>query len=313
MKNFNLITIRRICYVQIKIIIIIEIVTKINWSLSALHHPSIELLEKWLREWLSCWDQTCVAHHCANYIWINVWAWSSVLNVALTILGSGLRGNSEWAGSVANAEWELLHAWSLMLAGKPLAVLLSIYFEVILMFITEFFHHVFNVFHAFGAISHRLSWVIGVAARSVEILKDFDVETYGKLDFFSSSKKEESWDPQLITYFDTFAWANLVFPLAWHDFSICSWDFDPSVQASLVMHVAQLSTKGSIPSNGAVIWTLSTWKAFFRPSMDFCIELTLIFDNCVLLFNSKPWLLTFDSWMVKNLFGPVSEIRAARN
>jgi len=56
----------------------------------------------------------------------------------------------------------------------------------------------------------------------------------------------------MISDLNSKAWADLILPLTWHDFSICSRDLDTSIEASFVMSICNVSSKVDIATNGAI-------------------------------------------------------------
>ena len=83
-------------------------------------------------------------------------------------------------------------------------------------------HHVLDVCHALLAVPHRLGREVGVASGSVPIWEELWLKRNGNTELFSASIEEISRDLHVITALDTSAWANLIFSLPWHNFSIGS-------------------------------------------------------------------------------------------
>lgn len=110
---------------------------------------------------------------------------------------------------------------------------------------------------------------------------------------------------------DTFTRSYLIFPLTWHNFSICPRNFDSSVKASFVVSISYDATKSHITSNRAVVRSLSSWVTTLRPSERTNCKTITFSKNCIFLFNTIPRLFTFSSF--KNWSSRCAEVGNSRN
>ena len=108
----------------------------------------------------------------ADNIGVDVGGRSSVLNVALSIIGSDLGRDSEGGSSVTDSEREGLNRGSLVMTSESLLVVVSVKVTVELMVLGESLHHVEDVLHALRAFSHDLGRVVGVATRSIPVREE---------------------------------------------------------------------------------------------------------------------------------------------
>lgn len=65
---------------------------------------------------------------------------------------------------------------------------------------------------------------------------------------------------------DALAGANLILPLAWHDFSVRSGGLDASVEGGFVMGVGNDSADAVAGAYRAIVGTLGIGIAIFRPA-----------------------------------------------
>ena len=177
-----------------------------------------------VNEWVSLLgvQDTGVVDDGRHSIWVDVGGWSSVLNVALSIVVHGLGWDSEGAGSVSASVGELLKGGGLVDSGESLVVVGSVELQVLSMLFLEFLHHVVDVGHLAGSSSHGLGGEVGVASGTVPVWEELWLEGDGESELFSASVEEISGDPHVVTALDTSAWSDLIFPLSWHDLSIGS-------------------------------------------------------------------------------------------
>ena len=115
----------------------------------------------------------------------------------------------------------------------------------------------------------------------------------------------------MVPNFDAKTWSDLVLPLAWHNFSIGSRNFDSCIKASLVVSISHVPSKTAVASNRAVIWSLVSWESMRRPSKRSCFELVLSRQNSVLLLDSIPRLFIGSS--IENWLSEGSEVSVGRD
>ena len=109
-----------------------------------------------------------------------------------------------------------------MNTSESLVVVGTVELQVFGVFSLELLHHVVDVGHLAGTSSHGLGGEVSVASRSVPVSKELWLVGDGESELFSASVEEISGDPHVVTRLDSSAWANLVFPLSWHDLCISS-------------------------------------------------------------------------------------------
>lgn len=157
-----------------------------------------------------------------NKVWVDVGSWSSILNISFTIIVTSLGWNTERGSSVTGSIGEFLKARGLVNTSKSLLIILSIKLHVEVMLGTHLDHHVINVFHSTGSLSHGLSGEVGVTSRSIPVGEKFWLERYGEVILLGTSHEKISGDPHVVTDLNSEAWSNLVLPLSWHDLGVGS-------------------------------------------------------------------------------------------
>lgn len=192
--------------------------------------------------------------------------------------------------------------------SQSLLVVVTINSDVNLMLLFEVLHHLIDVLHTLGAVSHGLSGVVGVATRTIPVLEELWSEGNNNLVVLSNTLQKITGDPHVVTDFNTDAWTNLVLKLTWHDLNISSRDLDTSVKASLVVSIGDGTTEADVGTNGAVVWTLGTWVTIVWPAKWLLGELGGLRKEGVLLLNTVPSLLSLDFWVLPNLLSVVSEV-----
>uniref|UniRef100_A0A7C8ZDE8 Uncharacterized protein n=1 Tax=Opuntia streptacantha TaxID=393608 RepID=A0A7C8ZDE8_OPUST len=73
-------------------------------------------------------------------------------------------------------------------------------------------------------------------------------------------------DPQLISSRNSNSRANLKFPLAWHHFSVNSTNVNSCIEASLVVRINNVPSKGFVSTNTTIIGALWARVASDRPA-----------------------------------------------
>ena len=100
----------------------------------------------------------------ANEVWVDVGSGSSVLDVTLSVIVSGLSGDRERCSSVSSSVAEFAEAGGLVNTSESVLVANSVHAHVEFVSGLESGHHIFDVLHSLGAISHRLGGEVGVAS-----------------------------------------------------------------------------------------------------------------------------------------------------
>jgi hypothetical protein len=95
-----------------------------------------------------------VVHKCRHGIWVDIGGWSSILDVSLSVVMHRLGWNSERASSISAPIRELGDAGSLMGSCQPLVVVSSVELDVKGVLLLELDHHVVDVLHTLGSLSH---------------------------------------------------------------------------------------------------------------------------------------------------------------
>ena len=152
-----------------------------------------------------------------------------------------------------------------------------------------------------------------MATRSVPVWEELGRERDVHIVVFSNTSKEITRHHKVVTHFNSEAWSDLIFPLAWHDFSICSRNVDSSSEASPVVEIRDDSSEADVGSNRAVVGALWAWVTIGWPSKGPLCEFICGSKKCEFLFNSEPWLLTLCFWIFENLVSEDSEIGVAWN
>merc|ERR1719284_1558977 len=72
------------------------------------------------------------------------------------------------------------------------------------------------------------------------------------------SLEEVSADPEVVTHIDSLCGANLVLPLGGHYLGVGSRDPDPSIEASSVVSLNNVSSIDIAGTDSAVVWALGS-------------------------------------------------------
>jgi len=97
----------------------------------------------------------------------------------------------------------------------------------------------------------------------------------------------------MITHFNTTAWPDLVFPLAWHDFGIGPGNLYTCCNALVIMLISNSTANGGTGACRAVVWAL--WCRFTAVFVEtYWLRWDLSnpswLHERVLLLNTKPWI-----------------------
>ena len=239
---------------------------------------------------------------------VNVRGRSSVLNVSLSVGVGGAGWDAEGGSSVSDSEGEFSDVRSFMLTGHSLLVIITIKGDVELVFISEPLHHVVDVVHALGALSHGLGGEVGVAARAVPVWEELGGEGDAGVVVLSDAGKNVPGHHEVVTHLKSKAWSNLVLPLTWHDLSVGTRDVDAGGEASAVVLVGDDSAEGDVGTDGAVVGSLWAWVTVGWPAKwPFC-ELVGSSEEGELLLDSEPWLLGGGELIFEDSSGEVAEV-----
>ena len=115
----------------------------------------------------------------------------------------------------------------------------------------------------------------------------------------------------MISDFDTFTRSYLIFPLTWHDLSICAGNFNSSIKTGFIMSISDSTTKSNITTNRAIIRSLSSWMTTGRPSERMNCKTIAFSKNSIFLFDTVPRIFTSSS--LENWFSNCAEICNSRN
>ena len=196
-----------------------------------------------------------------------------------------------------------------MKASQSLLVVFTVYGDVERMLGTEFFHHILDVLHALSSLTHRLGGEVSVAARTIPIWEELGGEGHIHVEVLSDTAEQVTRHPEVVANLDTSAGADLVLPLARHDFSIGSADVDTSIEAGLVVSVSNNTSEADVGTDGAVVGTLFTGVSVGGPAEGPGSELVLGANQSVFLLDTVPGLLL--ETLVPNLSCKVSEVGVA--
>ena len=173
-----------------------------------------EVLGKRLRE------NASVDEHSTNKIWINIAGWAPILYISFAFVGGCGRGDAERRSSITNAVGELVDRRGFMVTSQSLLVVITIHFNVFLMPRCKLSHHEMNVLHATGSCTHSLGREVGVAARAIPVLEKLGGERDVDVEVLSNASKNVARHPEVISDGNALDRADLVFPLAGHDFCV---------------------------------------------------------------------------------------------
>ena len=204
--------------------------------------------------------------HGADNVWVDVGGRSSVLDVSLSVGVGGGGWDSEGGTSVSDTEGELSNVRSFMLAGHSLLVVVTVEADVKIVFVTKFLHHIVDVVHAFGALSHGLGGEVGMAARAVPVWEELWGEGDAGVEVLSNAAKNVARHHEVVTHLKSEAGSDLVFPLSWHDLGVGTRDVDTGSKASAVVLVGDDSAEVDVGADGAVVWSLWAWVTVGWPA-----------------------------------------------
>ena len=105
-------------------------------------------------------------------------------------------------------------------AGQSLLVVVAVQSDVIRVLGSELLHHLVDVIHATIACTHSLRGEVCVATRAIPVLKELRSERDVDVEVLSNASENIARHPKVVTNSNAFNWADLVFPLAWHDLSV---------------------------------------------------------------------------------------------
>merc|ERR1712167_308584 len=117
-------------------------------------------------------------------------------------------------------------------------------------------HHVFDVLHAAGALTHDLRGEVRVATGAVPVGEKLRLEADGETEGLADAAEQVPRQPHVIADLDAEARPDLVLPLARHDLRIRPGDFDAGVQTGLVVQVSDLPAEADVATDGAVVRAL---------------------------------------------------------
>ena len=105
-------------------------------------------------------------------------------------------------------------------ASQSLLIVVAVENNVIGVLGSEFFHHLVDVFHATVAFTHSLCGEVCVAARTIPVLEELGGEGNRHVEVLSYALKNIARHPEVVSHGNSLDGANLVFPLAGHDFGV---------------------------------------------------------------------------------------------
>ena len=204
--------------------------------------------------------------HGADNVWVDVGGRSSVLDVSLAVGVGSASWDSEGGASVSNTEGEFSDVRSFMLTGHSLLIVVTVDGNVKIVFVTEFLHHIVDVVHALGALSHGLGGEVGVAAGAVPVWEELGGEGDAGVVVLSDAGKNVPGHHEVVTHLKSEAGSDLVFPLSWHDLGVGTRDVDTGSKASAVVLVGDDSAEVDVGADGAVVWSLWAWVTVGWPA-----------------------------------------------
>ena len=136
-----------------------------------------------------------------------------------------------------------------MMTGHAFLVVVTIETDVEVVFGSEFFHHVIDVVHSFGAFSHCCGGEVGVAARSVPVWEEFGGERNINVVILSDTAENIARHPKVVSDRNAGAGSNLELPLTWHNLSIGSGNVDAGGEACAVVGVGDDSSESDVGAN----------------------------------------------------------------
>ena len=253
-------------------------------------------------------EDTSVDLHGADNVWVDVGGGSSVLDVALSVGVGGAGWDAEGGSSVSDSEGEFSDVGSFMLTGHSLLVIITVEGDVEVVFVSELLHHVVDVVHALGALSHGLGGEVGVAAGAVPVWEELGGEGDAGVVVLSDAGKNVPGHHEVVTHLKSEAWSNLVLPLTWHNLSVGTRNVDAGGEASAVVLVGDDSAEGDVGTDGAVVGSLWAWVTVGWPAKwPFC-ELVGSSEESEFLLDSEPWLLSGGELIFEDGLGEVAEV-----
>jgi hypothetical protein len=131
----------------------------------------------------------------------------------------------------------------LVTTGQPHLIVIPVDSDVLIVPLGQLLDRSLDMLHASG-FTHGFRAVVGVASRTIPVtLERLRVE--GDLDtpLFGNTDKEVAGHPEMVTHGYALTRADLELPLGRHDFSIDTADVDPSVEASTIVGLDEVTSE----------------------------------------------------------------------
>lgn len=224
-----------------------------------------------------------LGHDTTDKVGVDVGGGSSVLKVAVALLGNG-SGDSDGAASVGNTRRKGADGAGLVSTSQSHVVVLAVDGNVLLVSGRKLLDGSLNVLHSTG-LSHRLGRHVGVAAGAVPVaLQGLGVERDLDAKLLGHSVQQVSGHPQLVGHGDALAGADLVLPLGRHHLGVDAGDVDAGVQTGSVVGLNNVSGKDLASTNTTVVGALGSGEAALGPSN----RVVALVEHGVLLLDSEP-------------------------
>merc|ERR1712156_769617 len=132
---------------------------------------------------------------------------------------------------------------------------------------------------------HGLCGEVGVSSSSVPVTSHrLWVKRHHDTEVLRHPLEEVSADPEVVAHVDSLCGANLVLPLGGHHLGVGSRHPDPSIEASSVVSLNNVSSIDIAGANCAIVRALRSREAVLGPAEGMAV----LVEKCVLLLNSKP-------------------------
>lgn len=152
--------------------------------------------------------------------------------------------NTDGSTTVGNTRGEGADVGGFVLSAQSELVVLTIDGNMLHVLLRKLLDGILNNLHS-SWLAHGLGGIVGVAAGTVPITigKRLGVERDLDAPFFGDTDEEEASHPEVVTHRDTLTWADLEFPLGWHNFGVDTRNVNTGIHAGAVMRLDEVTCK----------------------------------------------------------------------
>mmetsp|Transcript_45682 Transcript_45682/g.76272 ORF Transcript_45682/g.76272 Transcript_45682/m.76272 type:complete len:272 (-) Transcript_45682:539-1354(-) len=193
----------------------------------------------------------------SHQVGIHVGGRASVLKVAHPSRLSATR-YTDTGTTVSNTPLEVVDAGSLVSSSQPSVVSSTVDRDMLSVFLAKLLHRRLNELISAWP-THLFGGHVCMASGSVPVTRDgFGVEGSDDAILLSNAVEEETGHGQVVTGLDAHTGSNLELPLAWKHLSVDARNDNTGIEAGTVVSLNDVTTKGVVSADTAVIGSL--WR-----------------------------------------------------